>query len=133
MKESNYKPQFKGPSEVLQSLFENGHQSLSAQFLRWKLWMKWREVVGTSIADHSEPVAYYRGTLYVWVTSSAWMQQMHFLKDQIKATIEHKFHPTFVKNIRFTLDRRSVPQENVEDFKNQIEKIMPKNLDEDEV
>lgn len=125
MAEYDPKQKFKTSSSVLMSLFESGKSPLSEQFLRWKLWMKWREVVGDAIADNSEPVGLQRGLLYVWVKNSVWMQQMYFLKSQIKSSINTKFKKGFVKDIRFTLDRRAVPTDNSSDLKNQIQKLIP--------
>ncbi|MFM6928723.1 MAG: DUF721 domain-containing protein [Bdellovibrio sp.] len=117
-------------SEVLQRLFENGKSPLSEQFMRWKLWAKWEEVVGPTIAKNAEPVGFQRGVLFVWVRNSAWMQQMIFLKDQIRDTINQKFENNFVKHIKFTLDRRDVPHDDQEGFRDMIQKIAPGN-DED--
>lgn len=114
-------------SEVLQRLFENGKSPLSEQFMRWKLWAKWEEVVGPTIAKNAEPVGFQRGVLFVWVRNSAWMQQMIFLKDQIRDTINQKFENNFVKHIKFTLDRRDVPQDDQAGFRDMIQKIAPGN------
>ncbi len=127
--DSNQKPKGKLSigSEVLQSLFENGKSPLSEQFMRWKLWAKWEEVVGPTIAKNAEPVGFQRGVLYVWVRNSSWMQQMIFMKDAIRETINQKFERNFVKYIKFTLDRREVPQEDQSSFKQMIQKIAPEN------
>ena len=117
-------------SEVLQSLFENGKSSLSEQFMRWKLWAKWDEVVGPTIAKNAEPVGFQRGVLYVWVRNSSWMQQMIFMKDPIRDTINQKFQNNFVKYIKFTLDRREVPTQDQTDFKQMISKIAPESDDD---
>ncbi len=116
-------------SEVLQSLFENGKSPLSEQFMRWKLWAKWEEVVGPTIAKNAEPVGFQRGTLYVWVRNSTWMQQMIFMKDPIRDTINQKFENNFVRFIKFTLDRHDVPQADDTAFKSMIQKIAPKEGD----
>ncbi|WP_374000729.1 DUF721 domain-containing protein [Bdellovibrio bacteriovorus] len=117
-------------SEVLQSLFENGKSPLSEQFMRWKLWAKWEEVVGPTIAKNAEPVGFQRGVLYVWVRNSTWMQQMIFMKDPIRDTINQKFENNFVKYIKFTLDRREVPTQDQTDFKEMISKIAPESDDD---
>ena len=116
-------------SEVLQSLFENGKSPLSDQFLRWKLWAKWDEVVGPTISKNAEPVGFQRGVLIVWVRNSSWMQQMIFMKDHIRNAINEKFDNNFVKYIRFTLDRRDVPDSNQKEFKEMIQKIVPEGDD----
>ncbi len=117
-------------SEVLQRLFENGKSPLSEQFLRWKLWAKWEEVVGPTIAKNAEPVGFQRGVLYIWVRNSSWMQQMIFMKDHIQNSINTKFDNNFVKYIKFTLDRREVPQGDQQGFKEMISKIAPENDNE---
>jgi predicted nucleic acid-binding Zn ribbon protein len=126
---NNQKPKkkFSVGSEVLQSLFENGKSPLSEQFMRWKLWARWEEVVGPTIAKNAEPVGFQRGTLYVWVRSSSWMQQMVFMRDPIRNTINQKFENNFVKYIKFTLDRRDVPNQDQSEFKDMIAKIAPEN------
>lgn len=125
------KPKFSVGSEVLQSLFENGKSPLSEQFLRWKIWAQWEDYVGPTVAKNAEPVGYQRGVLFLWVRNSAWMQQMIFMKDPIQAAINKKLGRNFIKGIRFTLDRREVPQQSDADFKDLIQKIVPASEDED--
>lgn len=96
-------------SEVLQALFENGKTDLSVQFIRWKLWKKWSEYVGPTMGQASEPVGYHRGILYVWVKNSAWMQQLVFMREPMKETINKKLKQNYVYEIRLTMDRKSVP------------------------
>jgi predicted nucleic acid-binding Zn ribbon protein len=127
--DSNQKPKRKLSigSEVLQSLFENGKSPLSEQFMRWKLWAKWEEVVGPTISKNAEPVGFQRGVLYVWVRNSTWMQQMSFMGNHIRDTINQKFEKNFVKYIKFTLDRREVPTSDQQEFRQMIQKIAPEN------
>lgn len=110
-------------SEVLQSLFEKGKSPLSDQFKRWKLWAQWKDFVGATVAENSEPVGYLRGTLYVWVKNSTWMQQFVFMREEIKNSINRKMDQIYVKSIRFTLDRKDVPSMNDTDFQEMLAKI----------
>ncbi len=109
MDDFEIKPKFKTGSEVLQSLFEDGKSPLSEQFLRWKLWARWADYVGASLAKECEPVGYQRGTLYIWVANSSSMHNLNFLKDQIQNEINKKLNRSFVERIRLTLDRKEVP------------------------
>lgn len=131
MDEFDPKAKFSASSEVLQRLFEDGKSPLSGPFLRWKLWMKWREVVGDSIADSTEPVGYQRGCLWLWVKNSAWMQQMTFMREDIRATINRKMGVEFVQTLRFTLDRREVPRDaaDQDEIRRVIAKVAPENED----
>jgi predicted nucleic acid-binding Zn ribbon protein len=132
MREQDPKSKFSLGSEVLQRLFESGNSPLSEQFMRWKLWARWSEFVGPTIAQNTEPVGLNRGVLYLWVRSSSWMQQLTFMKDPIQDTLNKKLGQHLIKNIRFTLDRREVPSDvqAQRDFKNVISKIVPESDDD---
>ena len=112
--------------EVLQGLFENGSSSLSQQFIRWKLWKKWDEYVGQSIASISEPVGYRKGTLHVWVKNSTWMQQLIFTLEPMKESINQKLGFNYVEVIHLTLDRKKVPTsaEETAQLKKSVENLM---------
>ncbi len=98
-----------GSLEVLHGLFGNGKTALSEQFIRWKLWRRWAEYAGSSIGAESEPVDYQRGVLYVWVKNASWMQQLVFMLEPLKTTINKKLGFEFVRAIYLTLDRKTVP------------------------
>ncbi len=110
--------------EVMRSLFEGGRSPLSEQFLRWKLWGRWKEYVGPTIAENSEPVGLVRGVLYIWVKHSVWMQQMVFLKDQMKHQLNQKLGHTIIREIQFTMDRRQVPSTQQEQLRQNIQQIV---------
>lgn len=116
MNENDFKSKFKLSSDVLQNLFENGKSPLSGQFLRWKLWAHWSQYVGESLALQTEPVGYHNGLLVIWVKSSSWMQELQFVKNEIVDSINAKLQINYVRNIRFTLDRRDVPSEDTPKF-----------------
>jgi hypothetical protein len=59
----------------------------------------------------SEPVGYHHGVLYVWVKNSSWMQQLVFMREPMKEAINKKLQMNYVREIRLTLDRKSVPQD----------------------
>lgn len=104
-----YKDSLSNAGQVLQSLFEDGKSALSQQFIRWKLWNKWSEVVGATIAANTEPVGYQHRVLWVWVKSSTWMQQLIFMKSHIIENINKFAGHQYIKDIRFTMNRREIP------------------------
>ena len=125
MSNQDYRTKFKTTGEVLKSLFDDSKKGgvVSDQFLRWKLWLTWKDIVGASIAEYTEPVSYNNGTLWVWVKNASWMQQMTFMSDVILNTIEQKFRKGYVKELRFTLDRRGVPSDD-SGFKKNVSKFL---------
>jgi predicted nucleic acid-binding Zn ribbon protein len=112
VREKDFRSKFKTTGEVLKSLFDDRQKGgpVAEQFLRWKLWMTWEDVVGPSIAGFTEPVAFYRGTLWIWVKNSSWMQQMTFMSGNIKDAIHFKFRKGYVTEVRFTLDKKCMPE-----------------------
>lgn len=98
-------------SKVLQSLLGSGKSPLSDNFLRWKIWRFWPQIVGATLAKYCEPVGYERGRLMIWVKSSARMQEIRFFENDLKAKVNEYVGKQWVRGIRFTLDRHSVPKE----------------------
>ena len=125
MRENDFKTKFKSSAEVLKSLFDDKKKGgiVSDQFLRWKLWMQWAELVGPSIAEYTEPVSYRDGVLWLWVKNSTWAQQMTFMSDSIKNVIDQKFRKGYVLEIRFTLDRKALPGRDDMSFQKNVKKF----------
>jgi hypothetical protein len=110
MADEDFENKFKTGTEVLQKLFEGGNSPLSQQFIRWKMWSKWDQVVGPTLAKQTEPVGLQRSTLWIWVPHSTVLHQMTFLKDNILQVVQKAYPKLKVTEIRFTLDRKQTPQ-----------------------
>lgn len=131
MDEIDLKSKFKVSGQVLQNLFESGNSPLSQHFLRWKLWSKWRELMGASISDSCEPVGYANKKLYIFVKNSTMMHHMYFLKGNMIRKIQKDFHKDFVTEIVFTLDRKKIPSDEFqkEKLKDDLSQILTKDED----
>ena len=73
----------------------------SDSYKRWQVYLNWRDLVG-DIANYSAPVAYNCGVLFISVEHSAYLQQLEFLKDEIKNKVNN-FEKNWVKSIRLQL------------------------------
>jgi hypothetical protein len=125
MKENDYKSNFKTAAEVLKSLLDSKKGgAVSENFMRWKLWLNWSDVVGKTMSENCEPIAYHEGTLWLWVKNSVWMQQISFMLEPIKNTINEKYKKGYVKEVRLTLDRRTVPSRSDENFAHSVKKMI---------
>lgn len=120
--EKDFKSKFKTSAEVLQSLFEGHTGPVSNQFLRWKLWLNWSEVVGPTIAEICEPISYHHGTLWLWTKNSVQMQHLTFMLEGIKQAVNSKYKAGFVKEIRLTLDRKNIPALTDQNFTKNVKK-----------
>jgi hypothetical protein len=88
----------------------NGNSPLSDQFLRWKIWRFWPEIVGDTLGKVCEPVGFERGRLYIWVKSSARLQEIRFFEDTLKEKVNAHVGRTWARSLRFTLDRHGIPK-----------------------
>jgi len=122
--EKDFKLKFNSSAEVLVNLLQDKAGPVSDQYLRWKLWLNWKEVVGPTVADNAEPIAYHGGVLWLCVRNSVWMQQMTFMLEPIKHSINQKFKAGFVKEVRLTLDRKLTPSSDDEGFKKNLKKFV---------
>ncbi|HPI39198.1 MAG TPA: DUF721 domain-containing protein [Pseudobdellovibrionaceae bacterium] len=123
------KKHFANGSEVLLNLFHGTKSPLSHQFLKWKLWSQWKQVVGPTISSQTEPLRIYNGKLTIWVKNSTWLHQLNFMKDPIIESIDRRFQSGFVKEVYFTLskgDMESIPKSEVLDNMDRIEQLKGK-------
>ncbi len=72
----------------------------------------WPEVVGSTLARKSQARYISNGTLFVTVASSAWANQMLFLKEVILAEFSKRLGPQVVSDIRFFTGQLSFVDEN---------------------
>jgi hypothetical protein len=63
------------------------------------VWNVWAEVVGDLLASTAEPARIEDGKLFVRVASSTWMQEMAFLKDDIRERLNHRLGAAVVRDI----------------------------------
>lgn len=122
--EKDFKTKFNTGAEVLHRLLESKAGPVSDQYLRWKLWLAWKDVVGATVGENTEPVSYRNGVLWLWVKNSVWMQQMSFMTEPIKNSVNQKFKEGFVKEVRLTLDRRLTPSANDQEFQKNLKKFV---------
>jgi len=122
------KSELQTSAEILLGVLKKSNTPLGSQFVRWRLWSNWAEVVGNEMAKHTVPVSFISGDLYVWVKSAARMQELLFLVKPLREKInEFAGQRNWVKSIRFTLDRKSVPkpEETDSDLREFLAKTSP--------
>ena len=65
------------------------------------LFKLWPKAVGPKIAQQTCPDGWRAGTLFVKTTSSVWVQQLHFMKEDIRKKINDLAGKTVVQEIHF--------------------------------
>jgi predicted nucleic acid-binding Zn ribbon protein len=77
--------------------------NLDAKMKGYAAWGVWDKAVGETIAQQAQP-AFMRGSvLFVKCSSSAWMQQLQFMKGQICAQLNQLLGKEVIKDIRFQM------------------------------
>ena len=85
--------------EVLSSVLNQSGLTDKSEYI--KIYKIWPAIVGEKIAENTCLESVKRGTLFVNASSSAWMQELHFLKDMIIEKFEKELGEGTVKDIRF--------------------------------
>lgn len=109
-------------SDLLKGLMQNVQKPLGVGFMRIKLEVQWPAIVGPRLAKITAPAAFQNGVLEVWVAHSTWMQELWFVKDEIRSKVNAAIYaehgssgaeaPTCLE-VRFTLNRRQAGPEPV--------------------
>ncbi len=69
----------------------------------------WEKAVGPQIAAQSRPDGLRRGTLFIRVSNSIWMQQLHYLKEEITGKVNDIMGGADLKGIRFSIGHIPAP------------------------
>jgi len=83
----------------LQDLLKN--LGISKTIQNYDVITKWPEFVGERVAEVSQAVKVERQILYVKVQTSAWRNELAFMKEKIIAKIDSDIGSDVIKDIRF--------------------------------
>lgn len=104
--------ELKPASELLRNAI--GHPELLRRVDAARLLKKWEEIVGKQLAAKSAPDRFEDGTLWVAVTSSAWVQELGMRKEHILTRLNELARGNeLFKEIRFGV--RPVASKRVEE------------------
>lgn len=77
--------------------------NLDAKMQGYAAWGVWTKAVGDTIAQQAQPAFMRGGVLFVKCSSSAWMQQLQFMKGKICAQLNQLLGKEVIKDIRFQM------------------------------
>jgi hypothetical protein len=69
----------------------------------------WNEIVGASVAEHSQPRSIRNQILFIDVAHPTWMQQLQFLKPTLLDQVNAFLGGPLIQDIRFKLGKVSPP------------------------
>ena len=68
------------------------------------LWVHWEAVVGATIVRHVRPLRLRRGVLLVGADGPTWMQELQFLKPELRDRLNARLGRAVVRDIFVVLD-----------------------------
>ena len=93
--------------------------NLDARMRGYAVWGVWDKAVGDTIARQAQPSFVRGGILFVKCSSSAWMQQLHFMKDSIQKELNRVLGKEVIKDIRLQIGTIARPQADEPPVENQ--------------
>ena len=93
--------------QPIRSVLENTLKSLEIDvpLKSYSILGAWNEIVGATVAAHSQPRSIRNRILFIDVTHSTWMQQLQFLKPTLLEKVNNFLGEPLIQDIRFKLGR----------------------------
>jgi predicted nucleic acid-binding Zn ribbon protein len=93
--------------------------NLDAKMRGYAVWGVWDQAVGETVAQQAQPAFVRGGTLFVKCSSSAWMQQLQFMKVTIREELNRLLGKEVIKDIRFQIGTIARPTHDESSVKDQ--------------
>jgi len=93
--------------QSIRSVLENTLKSLEIDvpLKSYSILGAWNEIVGTTVAAHSQPRSIRNRILLIEVAHSTWMQQLQFLKPTLLERVNNFLGEPLIQDIRFKLGK----------------------------
>ncbi|HUL36627.1 MAG TPA: DUF721 domain-containing protein [Thermodesulfobacteriota bacterium] len=93
--------------QSIRSVLENTLKSLEIDvpLKSYSILETWNEIVGATVAAHSQPRSIRNRILFIDVTHSTWMQQLQFLKPTLLEKVNNFLGEPLIQDIRFKLGK----------------------------
>jgi hypothetical protein len=71
------------------------------QLHAYRIWSFWSDEVGSGIARRAQPARFRNGVLFVTVATHSWIQELQFMRDQIRDRLNLRLGANLVRDIFF--------------------------------
>src|SRR5512137_458088 len=95
------KPKPIGP--ILESTLKG--LEVDSQLKAYSIWGAWRDIVGDSLADQTQPRAIRNRILFMDVSHPTWIQQLQFLKPRLLEKLNAFLGQPLLQDIRFRMGK----------------------------
>jgi len=100
-----------------------GKKKLKKRIEDCRVFEFWEPCVGDKIAAHTEPEAFTKGVLKVIVSDHGWLQQLQFLKEEIKKRLNDKLGKNQVENLYFKIGTLKAQKKEIIDVEDELKRI----------
>ena len=101
MKTKKSKAKFVHIGSILDGLLKNYRYEPESELMR--VWHVWDSTVGDIVSKNAKPAAFKGRILLVYVTSSTWVHQLQFLKEEIIAKLNKSLGKTLIDDLKFKI------------------------------
>jgi len=77
--------------------------SIGESIKQLELLAQWEDILSPVLSKHAKPIGIKGNELIVEVSSSAWLNELSFLKDELKNRLNKEVGRELIKEIRFYL------------------------------
>ncbi len=114
MRRKNSKTRLQSIGDILFKAFKR--RGMAAKLEENALLKLWPKAVGEQIASQTQPDCLRNGTLFIKTTSSVWVQQLHFMKEEIRLKLNKLSGKDAIKEIRFSVGHKLAKAKNEENY-----------------
>ena len=114
--------------EILFAAFKR--RGMAAKLEENSIFKFWPQAVGEKIALQTQPDSLRNKTLFVKTTSSVWVQQLHFMREEILNQLNKLSGKKLIKEIRFVVGHSPVTEKAGEQV-DVVRKMVLKKRDRD--
>ncbi len=101
-------------------------RGMASKFEEKALLKIWPKAVGPQIASRTQIDSFRHGILFVKTVSSVWVQQLHFIKEEILKKLNELYAKSQIKELRFIVGHTNIPQKESENISHARKTVLRK-------
>jgi predicted nucleic acid-binding Zn ribbon protein len=101
MESKKQKAKFEHIGHILADVLKTYRRETDADLVQ--VWQVWDKVVGDVIAQNARPAAFKGKILLVHVSSSTWIHQLQFLKEEMMVKLNQDLGKSVIGDIKFKI------------------------------
>jgi hypothetical protein len=106
-----------------------GSPALGARLKELVIWQSWEQAVGPVIAARTQPLRLVGGVLTVTVSSGPWMQQLSFMKAELRDRVNALIGEDRIKEIALRSGRINSEQDAADEQRPPLKPLSPQQQD----